>query len=109
MLEAAPLLSEHTDIKLAVRGFGRIEEQLHKRAEELQADNFIFYPRVKVEELISYAAKSHVGVAVTVPLCLNFELSVSNKLFEYTAAGLPVIMSDILHLLSNRKSPIFLK
>ena len=95
MLEAAPLLSEHTDIKLAVRGFGRIEEQLHKRAEELQADNFIFYPRVKVEELISYAAKSHVGVAVTVPLCLNFELSVSNKLFEYTAAGLPVIMSDI--------------
>ena len=26
---------------------------------------------------------------------MNFELSVSNKLFEYASAGLPVIMSDI--------------
>ena len=41
------------------------------------------------------AAKSHVGVAITVPICLNFKLSVSNKLFEYASAGLPVIMSDI--------------
>lgn len=41
------------------------------------------------------ASKAHVGVAITEAICLNFELSVSNKLFEYAAAGLPVIMSDI--------------
>ena len=41
------------------------------------------------------ASRSHVGVAITEPICLNFELSVSNKLFEYASAGLPVIMSDI--------------
>ena len=45
--------------------------------------------------MIPEAAKSHVGVAITVPYCLNFKLSVSNKIFEYAAAGLPVIMSDI--------------
>lgn len=95
MVEAAPLLKDLTDVRLAMRGFGRIEEQLHNRAKELEADNVIFYPKVLVQELIPEASKSHVGVAITLPICLNFKLSVSNKLFEYAAAGLPVIMSDI--------------
>lgn len=95
MVEAAPLLKECPEIKLALRGFGKIENQLHKRAEELNATNVIFYPKVKVEELIPLAAGSMVGVAITEPVCLNFKLSVSNKLFEYAAAGLPVVMSDI--------------
>ena len=95
MVEAAPLLKEYPEIRLALRGFGSIENQLHKRAEELNAVNVVFYPKVKVEELIPLAAGSMVGVAITEPVCLNFKLSVSNKLFEYAAAGLPVIMSDI--------------
>lgn len=95
MVEAAPLLKEYPEIRLALRGFGSIENQLHKRAEDLNATNVVFYPKVKVEELIPLAAGSMVGVAITEPVCLNFKLSVSNKLFEYAAAGLPVIMSDI--------------
>ena len=72
-----------------------MEDQLHQRAQALHAENVIFYPKVKVEELIPLAAGSMVGIAITEPICLNFKLSVSNKLFEYAAAGLPVIMSDI--------------
>ena len=95
MVEAAPLLKDIPDLRLALRGFGRIEQQLHDRVRELGAENVIFYPKVLVQELIPEASKSHVGVAITEPICLNFKLSVSNKLFEYAAAGLPVIMSDI--------------
>lgn len=95
MVEAIPLLKDYPDVKLAVRGFGKLEERLKKRAQELGGDNFIFYPRVLVQELISSASKSRVGVAITESICLNFELSVSNKLFEYASAGLPVIMSNI--------------
>lgn len=95
MVEAAPLLKEYPEIKLALRGFGSIENQLHKRAKDLDAVNVVFYPKVRVEDLIPLAAGSMVGVAITEPICLNFKLSVSNKLFEYAAAGLPVIMSDI--------------
>ena len=58
-------------------------------------EQFRFYPPVNVQDLIPRAAESHVGVAITVPICLNFKLSVSNKLFEYASAGIPVIMSDI--------------
>lgn len=95
MAEAIPLLKDYPEVKLAVRGFGKIEEQLRSRVAELGGENFVFYPKVLVQELIPEASKSMVGVAITEAICLNFKLSVSNKLFEYASAGLPVIMSDI--------------
>lgn len=96
MVRACPLLKDYPEIHPVARGFGVMEEELHKMVDETNAnDRFIFYPPVRVEELIPMATHSHVGVAITEPICLNFELSVSNKLFEYASAGLPVIMSDI--------------
>lgn len=95
MAEAIPLLKAYPEVKLAVRGFGKLEESLRKRVYELGGENFMFYPKVLVQELIPKASKSMVGVAITEAICLNFKLSVSNKLFEYASAGLPVIMSDI--------------
>lgn len=95
MIEAAELVKQFSDIQICVRGFGRLEESMRTRVKEKKNDNFIFYPPVNVEQLIPEAAHSHVGVAITKPICLNFKLSISNKLFEYAAAGLPVIMSDI--------------
>ncbi len=95
MAESIPYLKDYPEIKLAIRGFGKLEESLRARVKELGEDNFIFYPKVLVQELIPEASKSMVGVAITENTCLNFAMSVSNKLFEYASAGLPVIMSDI--------------
>lgn len=95
MVDACAPLKSYADIRMAARGYGGIEEALKRQVEEEQIGNFLFYPPVDPKRLIPEAAHSHVGVAVTLPVCLNFELSVSNRLFEYAAAGLPVIMSDI--------------
>lgn len=95
MAKAAKLLKDKTDICFAIRGFGKLEESIRKYVNDNKLDNFILYPPVTVQELVSEASSSSVGVAVTEPINLNFKLSVSNKLFEYAAAGLPVIMSDI--------------
>ena len=96
MAQACELFANFPEIKLAIRGFGKLEASLRQTvSQQKNPEQFIFYPKVTVQELIPMAASSHVGVAITEPICLNFELSVSNKLFEYAAAGLPVIMSDI--------------
>lgn len=96
MVKACEYIQDLQDIKLAIRGFGQMESELKDLSKKYDKRNqFIFYPPVTVQELIPEAAKSHVGVAMTEAICLNFKLSVSNKLFEYAAAGLPVIMSDI--------------
>lgn len=95
MVESCGALKAYNDIKMVARGYGGIEEKLKKQVEDEKINNFLFYPPVDPKQLIPQAAKSHVGVAVTLPVCLNFKLSISNRLFEYAAAGLPVIMSDI--------------
>lgn len=96
MVQACKLLKDYPEIRLAARGFGRMETQLREMVDALDnKEQFRFYPPVNVQELIPMAAQSHVGIAITVPICLNFKLSVSNKLFEYASAGIPVIMSDI--------------
>lgn len=96
MAKSCALFDDYDEIRIAVRGFGAIEQELRETVAELDKKNrFVFYPSVTVQELVPKASKSHVGVAITEPICLNFKLSVSNKIFEYVAAGLPVIMSDI--------------
>ena len=95
MRDSCRFFEEYPEIKMAARGYGGIEKQLKEQVANDHLKNFIFYPPVDPKMLIPDAARSHVGVAVTLPVCLNFKLSVSNRLFEYAAAGIPVIMSDI--------------
>ena len=96
MVEAAPLLKEYPEIRLALRGFGSIENQLHKRAEDFECDECCFLSKGESRRADTTCCWFH-GRGLRSPSlsCLNFKLSVSNKLFEYAAAGLPVIMSDI--------------
>lgn len=95
MIQAAPLLADLPDLQVVIRGLGPKEDELKALAEETAAPNFRFDPPVKVNELVPAAARAWAGVAITEAISLNFKLSVSNKLFEYAAAGLPIIMSDI--------------
>lgn len=95
MAHSGKYLKDYPEIQLVLRGYGKLKEKIESISREENNDNFRIDPPVKVHELIPMAAHSHVGVAITEPICLNFELSISNKLFEYAAAGLPVIMSDI--------------
>lgn len=95
LLDVAPLIKDLTDVRIVLRGFGKLEQSIRAKAEENHISNLLIEPPVKVYELIPKASEAWVGLAITEAISLNFELSVSNKLFEYAAAGLPVIMSDI--------------
>ena len=95
LVEAAPMIEKHNDLKIVLRGFGKMEEELRKMVSEKGVKNLEFAPPVHTKDLVKYASSAWVGVAITEGILINFKLSVSNKLFEYAAAGLPVIMSDI--------------
>jgi len=58
-------------------------------------DRIDFAPAVEIKDLIPEAAKSHVGAVLTVPVSDNFKYTVSNKIFEYIQARIPVILSDV--------------
>lgn len=95
LVDVAPLITDLQDVQIVLRGFGRLEQELRAKVKKNNIQNLIFAPPVKVYELILAASTAWVGLAITEAISLNFKLSVSNKLFEYAAAGLPVIMSDI--------------
>lgn len=95
LVNVAPLIADIPEIKLVLRGFGYMEIELKDAAKKNGYNNVVFVPPVKTSELIQSASSSHIGVAITEKICINFRLSISNKIFEYAAAGLPVIMSDI--------------
>ena len=88
--------SINPDVKLIVRGFGPSKEKLIKFAEDIGiCDRIDFAPAVEIKDLIPEAAKSHIGAVLTVPVSDNFKYTVSNKIFEYIQARIPVILSDV--------------
>jgi glycosyltransferase involved in cell wall biosynthesis len=59
------------------------------------ADRLEIRPAVPPEKVVDALADSDVGLALIQPLALSYELTLPNKLFEYLAAGLPVIATDL--------------
>lgn len=53
-----------------------------------------FVPSVPVEEMLRHTREADLGVTLFESTCENYRLTIPNKLFEYVAAGLPVVGSN---------------
>jgi glycosyltransferase involved in cell wall biosynthesis len=58
-------------------------------------DRVALLPSVPLEQLLAYTAEADVGVSLLQDTCENHRLALPNKLFEYIAAGVPVVASDL--------------
>ncbi len=64
-------------------------------AEGAPHGNVHVLPYVSLDDLWEFTCSADVGFVLTQPVCLSYALSESNKVYEYLAAGLPVVASPI--------------
>ena len=74
-----------------LRGYGSIECQLRDLARQYGVeDRVTFAPAVEVDDLITTAAESDIGLNPFSPVCQNTRFALPNKFFEYMMAGLAI-------------------
>jgi glycosyltransferase involved in cell wall biosynthesis len=74
-------------------GYG---DDLRKAAYALGVqDRVTMLPSVPLAELLAHTAEADVGVTLLQDTCENHRLALPNKLFEYIAAGVPVVASAL--------------
>ncbi|MGW7834702.1 glycosyltransferase [Staphylococcus xylosus] len=102
-LEAGRYINDE-NIKLIIRGFGHLENELKDLKKKKDINNVDVQDPVEMNQLVKSMSNSDVGVVLTKPTSINFEYTVSNKIFECLHAGLPVILSPVKeHIYLNDK------
>ena len=92
LLESFNILTNH-NYTLVFIGYGDLENLVSAYSAK---NNHIFLRKaVRPEEVIQYAASADVGVSIIEDNCLSYTYCLPNKLFEYTMAGIPTIVSDL--------------
>jgi len=91
-------LNHIDDVRLRLVGPGRpayLKELVRLADTEGVSDRVEFAGAVSPDELIETISEASVGLALIQPICLSYRMSLPNKVFEYVAAGLPVLGSDL--------------
>jgi glycosyltransferase involved in cell wall biosynthesis len=87
------------DTHLVMMGYGPLEQELREIAVAHAVDDRVtFVAAVPPEQLLSTTASASVGLVPYQPVSANNRLALPNKIFEYTAVGLPVVVSDLPEL-----------
>jgi glycosyltransferase involved in cell wall biosynthesis len=93
--ELMAALRDRPGIVLDIYGGGSEAGPLKESAREAGlAERVIFHGVVPFEELPGKMAGAHAGIHLVQPTCESFALTLSNKIFDYVRAGVPVLFSD---------------
>lgn len=92
-------MTEVPGAHLVFLGYGAMADEILSLAARLGiGDRVHRLGPVPGTDVVDYAASATVGVSAAIPSCLSYEYSLPNKLFQYMAAGLPVVASDFAHV-----------
>jgi len=96
VLVKAISLIQNSSIHLVFLGNGNGVPILKALVSTLDVGEFVhFMPAVQQAELQAYTMSADIGVIPYLPDCLNNYYCTPNKLFEFIAAGLPIVASDL--------------
>ena len=87
------------DVGLRLIGHGGARSTVDALLARAQAagigDRLEILPPVPPDQVVAALAGASVGLSLFQPVCLSHELTLPNKLFEYVAAGVPILSSDM--------------
>jgi glycosyltransferase involved in cell wall biosynthesis len=87
------------NVVLYLIGGGDLWDQLKQLTHLLKLENKVFFlPRMPYNQLMSYTRLCDLGVTLDKPVSINYRFSLPNKIFDYLAAGLPVLASPLVEV-----------
>ncbi len=87
---------QNASVVLIILGDGLSLKTLHaKTRSKALIQKVFFHPAVAQKDLLALTAQADAGVIPYQATCLNNHLCTPNKLFEFIAAGLPILASDL--------------
>lgn len=92
VLQAAEVLRDQAHIQIVFLGDGKEKPALQDRAQALRLENVHFLPPLAKDHMASALAESNAGLAILKPL-EGYRTTLPNKVFDYMAAGLPVLLA----------------
>jgi glycosyltransferase involved in cell wall biosynthesis len=92
LLQAAALLPEDSPVSVVLLGDGKEKPALLAQAAILGLENVVFVPPVPKQEMAQALAAADACLAILKPIKL-YQTVYPNKVFDYMAAGRPVILA----------------
>jgi len=93
MIRTLALSDTRYDLHLILVNHGsKYIAQLHKLADQIAPDRVTFYPPVAPQDIVQEISKFDVGFFPLPPKNYNYLIALPNKLFEFIAAGLAVVI-----------------
>ncbi len=83
------------NVHVAILGNGTTKTGLMELTKQLGLKNVHFIAKVPFEELLEYTSSATAGVMFIQAINKSKELALPNKVFEYMAAGIPVISNQL--------------
>jgi len=84
------------NVHLLFIGGGDVWKEIQKLTINLDLkDKITFLPRMPFENMMEYTRLCDLGISIDKPVSINYQFSLPNKLFDYIAAGLPVLTSPL--------------
>lgn len=83
------------EVALVLMGDGELVPWIRDLAEGALAGRLYHVPAVPIGDVLTWIAGADIGVIAFEPVDRNNVLGTPNKLFEYLAVGVPVVVSDL--------------
>jgi glycosyltransferase involved in cell wall biosynthesis len=87
------------DVVLYFIGGGDVWDKIRQLTKDLHLERKVrFLPKMPYQKMMQYTTLCDIGVTLDKPVSLNYKYSLPNKLFDYLAAGVPVLASPMIEV-----------